>query len=74
MGGYRFNDVEARYTIGPQRTINGTLWAGGGEFFDGTRTEVGYRGRVEVTAASALSRGSPSIGSTWPKGRSSRNC
>ena len=57
VGGYRFNEVEARYTIGPQRRLNGFLWAGGGEFFDGTRTEVGYRGRAEITSKLALEPG-----------------
>jgi hypothetical protein len=50
VGAYRFNDVEARYTIGPQRRINGSLWVGGGQFFDGTRQEIGYRGRIELTS------------------------
>jgi len=50
VGPYRFNDAEARYTIGPQRRVNGTVFAGGGQFFDGTRTEIGYRGRIEVTS------------------------
>ena len=62
IGGYRFNDVEARYQIGPQRRLNGSLWAGGGEFYDGTRKEVGYRGRIEVTRRLALE---PGIAFNW---------
>jgi hypothetical protein len=62
VGGYRFNEVEARYNVGPQRRLNGFLWAGGGEFFDGTRTEVGYRGRAEITSKLALE---PGIAFNW---------
>jgi len=62
VGGYRFNEVEARYTIGPQRKVNGSLWAGGGQFFDGTRTEVGYRGRVELTSRLGVE---PGIAFNW---------
>ena len=62
VGGYRFNEVEGLYTIGPQRRVNGTLSAGGGQFFDGTRTEVGYRGRVEVTRRLGVE---PGIAFNW---------
>jgi hypothetical protein len=62
VGGYRFNDVEARYTIGPQRKVSGTVSAGGGGFFDGTRTEVGYRGRIELTRRLGVE---PGIALNW---------
>jgi hypothetical protein len=62
VGGYRFNDVEANYTIGPQRRVNGTVLAGGGQFFDGTRAEIGYRGRVEVTSRLGVE---PGIAFNW---------
>ena len=62
VGAYRFNDAEASYTIGPQRRVNGTVFAGGGQFFDGTRTEVGYRGRVEVTSRLGVE---PGIAFNW---------
>ena len=62
VGGYRFNEVEARYQIGPQRRVNGSLWAGGGQFFDGTRTEVGYRGRIGVTSRLGVE---PGIAVNW---------
>ena len=45
-----------------QRRINGTAWVGGGQFFDGTRTEVGYRGRVEVTSRLGVE---PGIAFNW---------
>jgi hypothetical protein len=62
VGGYRFNDVEGRYIIGPQRKVNGAVWVGGGQFFDGTRTEVGYRGRIEVTSRFGIE---PGIAFNW---------
>jgi hypothetical protein len=62
IGAYRFNDVEATYVIGPQRRVNGSVSVGGGEFFDGTRTEVGYRGRVEVTSRLGIE---PGIAFNW---------
>jgi len=62
VGGYRFNEVEGLYTIGPQRRVNGTVSAGGGQFFDGTRTEVGYRGRIEVTRRLGVE---PGIAFNW---------
>ena len=62
VGGYRFNDAEASYTIGPQRKVNGTISGGGGQFFDGTRTEIGYRGRVEVSSRLGVE---PGISLNW---------
>jgi len=62
VGAYRFNDAEASYTIGPQRKVNGTILAGGGQFFDGTRTVLGYRGRIEVTSRLGVE---PGISVNW---------
>jgi hypothetical protein len=49
VGGYGFNDVSANYRLGPQRRINGSLELIRGQFYDGTRTEASYSGRVEVS-------------------------
>jgi len=57
VAGYRFTDSEARYTFGPQRRFSGTVSAGGGQFFDGTRTLVGYRGRIEVSSKLSVEPG-----------------
>jgi hypothetical protein len=62
VGGYRFTDAEAMYMIGPQRRVNGAVWAGGGQFFDGTRTEIGYRGRIGVTSRLGIE---PGIAFNW---------
>jgi hypothetical protein len=42
--------------------VNGAVWVGGGQFFDGTRTEVGYRGRIEVTSRFGIE---PGIAFNW---------
>jgi hypothetical protein len=47
--GYRFNTVEANYMAGPQRKLSGFFSASTGQFYDGTSTQVGYRGRLELT-------------------------
>ncbi len=62
VGGYRYNEVEARYQLGPQRRLTGSLYAGGGQFFDGTRTQVGYRGRIELTPKLGIE---PGIAFNW---------
>jgi len=49
IGGYRFTEVEGRYQLGPQRRASGSLMAGGGQFYSGTRAQIGYRGRIEVS-------------------------
>ena len=49
VGEYRFTGFEGRYTLGPQRRATGFLVAGGGQFYDGTRRQVGYRGRLELS-------------------------
>ena len=62
VGEYRFNEAEARYSIGPQHRINGFLWAGAGQFYSGTRQEVGYRGRIEVTSRLGVE---PGVSLNW---------
>ncbi|MFO7692200.1 MAG: DUF5916 domain-containing protein [Vicinamibacterales bacterium] len=62
VGQYRFNEAEARYSIGPQHRISGSVWAGAGQFYGGTRQEVGYRGRVEVTSRLGIE---PGVSLNW---------
>jgi hypothetical protein len=50
VGGYSFNDVAALYRLGPQRRVAGDITFIRGQFYDGTRTEVDYSGRVEVSS------------------------
>ncbi len=50
------------YELGPQRRISGGVSFQTGGFFSGKRTEVGYRGRVELTPVFSLE---PSISLNW---------
>ena len=50
VGGYRFRDVEATYTVGAQRRLTGIVTVRGGEYFNGTIRSIGFsRGRVALT-------------------------
>ena len=63
IGGYRFNEVQAGYQLGPQRKITGRLSLSQGSFFSGDRTEVGYLfGRAEVTPQLAVE---PRLSFNW---------
>jgi len=48
-GGYDTVDVSTSYRLGPQRRVSGFVSASHGSYFGGHKTELGYRGRVEVT-------------------------
>jgi hypothetical protein len=48
-GGYAFRDLRNSYTLGPQRKVTGTLSVTRGSFYDGTKTEGRYNGRIEIT-------------------------
>jgi hypothetical protein len=62
VGAYRFTEVEARYQLGPQRKVNGSLMVGGGQFYGGTRRQVGYRGRIEISPRLGLE---PALSLNW---------
>ncbi|HIE95161.1 MAG TPA: hypothetical protein EYQ83_20690 [Acidobacteria bacterium] len=63
VGGYRFQDVEATYTSGPQRRLTGTLLVRAGEYFNGTIRSVGFsQGRLPVTDRFSLE---PSVSINW---------
>jgi hypothetical protein len=49
IGGYRFTQAKASYVLGPQRPVSGTLTVAGGGLYDGTLTEVSWRGRLEFS-------------------------
>jgi len=53
-GPYSFQDVQMFYFIQPQSRVNGRVHVLTGSFYGGTRSEVGYRGRVEVTTRFAI--------------------
>ena len=61
VGGYDFADVEARYTLGRQRRVSGTLSVLHGDFYGGEKTTVnfGFGGffggtRIELTPQLSL--------------------
>lgn len=49
-GAYSFGRVRTNYQMGPQRRLSGTFAVAGGTFYDGTLTELSWRGRVELTS------------------------
>jgi len=52
----------ALYTLGSQRRISGEISTGHGGFYDGTRTDLSYRGRVELLPQLSLE---PGIAVNW---------
>lgn len=44
-GGYSTSSFNGSYSLGGQRPVSGTLSAGFGSFYDGSRTTAGYSGR-----------------------------
>ena len=50
VGGYRYTQGKASYTLGPQRPVSGTVTFTRGGFYGGTLTEASWRGRLEFTS------------------------
>ena len=48
-GAYHFENVLGSYQLGNQHKLSGTFTLARGSFWDGTKTEAGYRGRVELS-------------------------
>jgi hypothetical protein len=48
-GAYHFSTLRGTWTLGGQRKAAGDLGAAHGGFYDGHRTDVSYRGRVEIS-------------------------
>ena len=69
VGGYYFPQFHSAYRFGPQREVSGFLTFGRGAFYGGERTDVGYRGRVELTPKVSVE---PGLSVNWvdvPQGR-----
>ena len=49
-GAYHFQDLKATYQLGNQHRVSGTFTLARGSFWGGTKTEAGYRGRVEISS------------------------
>jgi hypothetical protein len=54
VGDYRFDNVRLSYQLGPQRKVSGRVTAQFGGFYDGTRREIAYRGRIETSSRFGL--------------------
>jgi hypothetical protein len=57
VGTYSHPFGVAVYTLGSQRKISGEISTGHGGFYDGTRTDLSYRGRVELLPQLSLEPG-----------------
>jgi hypothetical protein len=58
VGNYSFPEVRMMYWFGPQRPATGIIKFVRGNFYNGTRTEVGFlRGRVQITRMIAVEPG-----------------
>jgi hypothetical protein len=62
VGGYSFADLSSSLTLGPQRPVSGTLNLDRGGFYNGTRTRVGYTGRVELGPRATVE---PNVSVNW---------
>ena len=63
VGAYSFLDVEATYSPGAQRRLNGSFSVRVGDYFDGNIRSIGFnRGRLEVTQRLSLE---PSVSVNW---------
>lgn len=48
VGSYRYNLAKATYTFGTQRPVSGAVILARGSFYDGTLSEVTWRGRLDI--------------------------
>jgi hypothetical protein len=69
VGAYRFSTVTGRYTLGAQRRVAGDLTLVHGGFYGGTRTEAGYRGRIEISPQLSVEPGITMYRLDLPQGR-----
>jgi hypothetical protein len=60
--GYSSRNVRASYSLGQQRLFSGRAALGRGTFYNGTRTEASYNGRIGVIPQFAFE---PSISLNW---------
>jgi hypothetical protein len=61
-GGYDFGTAGTSYTAGPQHRLSGTSSLDIGEFYDGWKTTVSFRGRLEVTPQLGVE---PNVSLNW---------
>jgi len=54
VAGYNFGHIRTEYNFGSQRRVSGRLFYTRGTFYGGTRSDVGYQGRVVFTQQLAI--------------------
>jgi hypothetical protein len=47
-GDYRFQELRSVFDLSPRRRVTGSVTLARGTFYEGERTEAGYRGRIEL--------------------------
>jgi hypothetical protein len=62
VGGYDFDRYRVSYRIGPQSKVSGRVGMETGGFYSGTRREIFYFGRVEVTPRLSIE---PDVSQNW---------
>jgi hypothetical protein len=68
-GAYHTATMRGNYTLGTQRRVSGDLSFAHGSFYGGTRTDVGYRGRAELTSRLSIEPGVSVNRVEMPSGR-----
>lgn len=61
-GDYRFEDVKSVLDLSARRRVIGSVTLGRGSFYGGTRSEAGYRGRLELSPKVSFE---PGISFNW---------
>ena len=61
-GGYTYSTSRVSYSLGQQRKVSGRLSASTGTLYDGTKSEVGYGGRVGLAPQFSIE---PSVTIAW---------
>ena len=61
-GGYTYDVLDATYTLGQQRKASGRVTASYGSFYGGTRTSLGYNGRVGFSGRFSVE---PNVSFNW---------
>ena len=61
-GDYRFQDVRGTLDLSTRRRVIGSLTLARGSFYQGRRTEAGYRGRIEVSPRLSVE---PGVSINW---------
>ena len=69
VGSYGFSTVRAGYTFGSQRRLSGTVNLARGGFYAGERTDLAYRGRVDLSPRLSLEPGVSVNRVELPEGR-----